>query len=446
MKKPMNLTAIVSVLCVLSACAATTPVLQQTGLTQPGEQVETEQPLILQTRTPPLPTAAKTETPGIAQPVPSLAPTPLPPARGVPQRKTYAFDAEEIQKYCIEFPQKRIYYPFYVNDKFYFQVNAQGALYSYSPVDQTLNVFAEPDFDPGFIFGMFSYEYPWFIYAEVDNPGGTGAWKLHAVNLKDDTNTVIADSSTYHSIPLHTYTALKDGKVYLSTTTFASLESYRSQIHSIDLATGEVRLVLEDSDKETFYSMVEVSNDLMVIENDPPTRAGLLKLHLTLYNLNKRTWQTLPQKIPASCPSIEYPYVTWKNNYRFDYADSITIYNLEDDSSHWIKLIGESPQDPYLSGPYVLWEVSLGQGGSKTSVILYAIEQNTYYAVQNSMNKTVVTDSNIMDDSLVWSFYSSASAFDYSSWVCRMPLDEILSKATEGIDFEEFVPKISEFE
>ncbi|MFZ3071297.1 MAG: hypothetical protein WA110_09295, partial [Anaerolineaceae bacterium] len=406
---------------------------------------ETE-PLILQTGTPPLPTATKTETPEITQPVPTLAPTSLLPARGVPQKKTYTFDAQKIQKYCVEFPQKRIYWPFYVNDKFYFQVNPQGPLYSYSPVDQTLNVFAEPDFNPGFIFGMFSYEYPWFIYGEVDNPGATGAWKLHAINLKEDINTVIADSSTFHSVPLHTYAALEDGKVYLSTTTFSPPESYHSQIHSIDLATGEVRLILEDSDKETFYSFVDVSNDLMVIENDPPTHEGLLKLHLTLYNLNKQTWQTLPQKIPASCPSIEFPYVTWKNNYRFDYSDSVTIYNLEDDSSHWVKIIGRSPRDPYLSGFYVLWEASLGQDGSSDSVIIYAIEQNAYYAVQIGMNDIIVADSTIMDDSLVWSFYSVQSAFDYSSWVCRMPLDEILSEATEGIEFEEFVPKISEFE
>ena len=178
-------------------------------------------------------------------------------------------------------------------------------------------------------------------------------------------------------------------------------------------------------------SFISASNGFIVIENDPPQND--YARYLSLFDLSTSSWVDLPQTYPASVPDMEYPYIIWKNNKRFDDATSLTIYNFETGESVVRELAGANSSDPSISNGYIIAEASTGKDNFRNSVVLYSLENGDTYAIHIGIHQVGMDNAYIDNGNVIWAFTTLASADNYSSYICNLPLEEVFSNAVEGI-------------
>lgn len=348
---------------------------------------------------------------------------------------TYTLDLQKIGQHCLEVPQMQILSPLYLGDHYMVNVLEQKSLFSVSTEDGTISPLYTTEFPHGHPAGGVEIKYPWYTYVISEMPSGLGDWNLHLVNIEEGTNTVIANRDLFDSaLLLHIGNSLQAGTLFLSASTFDGYEILTSRLYAIDLATKEARLVIDSQEKNTFMSFISASNGYIVIENDPPKTEP--DLHLTLYDLSTSTWRDLPQTYPASVPSMDYPYVVWKNNTRFASATSLTIHNIETGESIIREVVGSFTTDPSISNGYIIAEASTGKDTSKNSVIVYSPENGDAYAIQMGINEVSTKEAYIDDGSLIWAFTTVSNMDDFSSYICRLPLEKVFSNAVEGIEVQ----------
>lgn len=345
---------------------------------------------------------------------------------------TYALDQKKIDQFCLEAPQIHILTPLFLGDYYMATVLEQRNLSSVSTVDATISLLHPTEFPNGHPGGWVEIAYPWYTYGISELPSGLGDWNLHLVNLKDGTNTIIGNRELYNSTALHTYISLQSNTLYLSASTFDGFEILTSRLYAIDLATKKSTLIIDSQDKDTFMSFISASNGYIVIENDPPKSD--VGRYLTLFDLSTNTWRDLPQTYPASVPSMEYPYIVWKNNNRFETPTSLTIFNIETGESIVREVVGTFSFDLSISSGYVITEASTGKDPSRNSVVMYSLENGDTYAIQIGINEVSANGAYIDNGNVIWAFTTIANADNYSSYICKLPLEEVFSNSVEGIE------------
>lgn len=416
------LLAIITLL--VSGCTAQSPATEAVS-TKTVELLKPNKPLeSLTTANTPL--SLKTEE--IILTTPEITPT----DQEETNKFTYYFDQKEIEQYCLEFPQLSIFHPIDIGNRYIVSVLEQNNISAVSPEDGNLTPLFTPGFPNGHLLGNIEFEYPWYTYTMVDSPSALGDWNLHVVNLDKNTNTIIANQEKYNSVSLHTYTSIDSGILYFSTSTFDGYDILSSQLYAFDLASKNAELLVDSQDKETFISIIAASNGYIVIENDPPKDEPVR--HLTLFNVSNQAWLELPQDYPASMPDMEYPYVIWKNNERFEFPSSFTIYNLETGISRKVDVSGRSSYDLSISNGFVITQASTGKDFSRNSIMLYPIEDEYVYAIRIGIDEVSAKNAYINNGNVIWSFTTLANAYEYSSFLCKVPLETVLSEALEGIE------------
>lgn len=371
-----------------------------------------------------------------SEPQPAIEITSVPTTQPIPPdylEFTYFLDPEEIETYCLEIPQKRIATPLYLGDYYMAHVLEQKSLFSISTKDATITPLYQTEFPNGHPAGGVEIAYPWYTYIISEIPSGVGGWNLHLVNVEDGSNTVVANDNQFDSaFLLHINYSLQPDILYLSASTFDEYEILSSRVYAIDLVTKDATVIIDSQDKDTFMSFISASNGFIVIENDPPkSESGR---YLSLFDLSTNSWVDLPQTYPASVPDMEYPYIVWKNNNRFDQATNMTIYNIETGESVARELIGAYSTDPSISNGYIIAMASTGEGYFRNSLILYSLENGDTYAVHVGIDEVGVTDPYIDNGNAIWAFSTLASADNYSSYICKLPLDDLFSNSVEGIE------------
>jgi hypothetical protein len=280
---------------------------------------------------------------------------------------------------------------------------------------------------------MIDYEYSWYGYMMVDSPNGLGEWNFHIVNLETGSNTVVANRSLFNSIPLHVYTAIDAGVVYLSASTFEDGFAVKSsRVYAIDLKTNQATLLIDSHEEDSFMSLISASNGYLLIENDPPKDQPTL--HLSLYDIANKAWIDLPQEYPASMPDMEYPYLIWKNSNRFEEPFSFTVYNLETGVSVVRDIVGRDAYDPIISDGFAIVQASTGKDRSTNSVILYSLNGESVYAIKIGIDNIFAADAYIDHGNIIFNFRETASISDFSSYLCRIPLDIVISESLLGIE------------
>lgn len=362
---------------------------------------------------------------------PNLRPSET-PAPNIEKKFSYFLYQERINELCLEFPMLTVYKAKDIGGQFFAGVLEQNNISIVSPESGELSPMLTPEFSQSHLL-MIDYEYPWYGYMMVDSPNGLGEWNFHIVNLETGSNTIVADRDLFNSIPLHVYTAIDAGVVYISTSTFGDgFAVETSKVYAIDLKTNEVKLLIDSPETDTFMSIISASNGYLLIENDPPKDQPTL--HLSLYDIADKAWIDLPQKLPASMPSMEYPYLIWKNSNRFEEPFSFTIYNMETGVSVVREIIGRDAYDPIVSEGFVVTQASTGNDRSTNSVILYSLEGGEVYAIKIGIDGIFVADAYVDQGNVIFNFREMTSGSDYSSYLCKIPLDIVISESLVGIE------------
>jgi len=347
-------------------------------------------------------------------------------------RFTYYFDQNEIEQYCLEFPQMHIYKPMDIGNRYLVSVSEQNNVSAVSPEDGILRSLFTPEFQNGhLILNNVDFDNPWYTYMVVDSPSETGDWNLHVVNLEENTNTIIANKGQHNSLSFNTYTSLDSDTLYLSTSIFDGKDILSSQLFAFDLVSNKAELLIDSQDKQAFMSNIAASSGYIVIENDVPKEPT----HgLTLFDVSKRTWVELLQNSPASIPDMEFPYIVWKNNERYEQPTSFTIFNLETGISRMVTVSGRDSEDISISDGFAITQASTGVDLSRNSIMLYPIENESVYAIQVYIDEIRTLDAYIDNGNVIWSFTTLADAFEYSSFLCKVPLETVMSEAVEGLE------------
>jgi hypothetical protein len=347
-------------------------------------------------------------------------------------RFTYYFDQYEIEQYCLEFPQMHIYKPMDTGDQYLVSMSEENNISAVSPDDGFLRPLFIPEFPNGHLFvNNVEFEYPWYMYMTVDSPSETGDWNLHGLNLDEKTNTTITNKGHHNSLSFNTYTSLDAGVLYFSTSTFDGKDIMSSQLYAFDLASNKADLLIDSQDKQAFMSNIAASNGYIVVENDVPKEPVR---DLTLFDVSKRTWLELPQEHPASMPDMEFPYIVWKNNESYEQPTSFTIFNIETGISRRVDVSGRESHDISISEGFVIAPASTGKDLSMNSIMLYPIENESVYAIQIGIAEVHARDAYIDNGNVIWSFTTLADVSEYSSFLCKVPLEKLISEATEGIE------------
>ena len=354
------------------------------------------------------------------------------PEPDIEKKYTYFLDQEAIGQFCLEFPMLTIYKAKDIGGQFYAGVLEQNNISVISPEDGALSPVFTPEFPQGHLL-MIDYEYPWYGYMMVDSPNGLGDWNFHIVNLETGTSTIVANRELFNSIPLHVYTSIDSGVVYLSTSTFSDGFAVKtSKVYAIDLKTNETTLLIDSSEKDSFMSLISASNGYLLIENDPPKDQQAL--HLSLYDIANQAWIDFPQEYPASMPGMEYPWLIWKNSNRFEEAHSFTVYNLETGVSVVRDITGRDAYDPIISSGFAIAQASTGRDRSTNSVILYSLDGGEVYAINIGIDNIFAADAYIDHGYVIFNFREMASVSDYSSYLCQIPLETVVSDSLVGIE------------
>ena len=121
---------------------------------------------------------------------------------------------------------------------------------------------------------------------------------------------------------------------------------------------------------------------------------------------------------------------------RFANPSSLTIYNIETGDTTRRDIVGRDSYDLSIYDGYIVTQASTGKNHSRNSVMLYPLERGDTYAVQVllDVNDLVTTGAYIDDGYLIWAFSDITTYDDKTGYLCRMPLEEIISNSEEGID------------
>lgn len=344
---------------------------------------------------------------------------------------TYYLDQDRMDQLCLGLPQLQILKLLNLDDYYITYVLEQNNISSISIEDGTLTPLHVSEFPKGRLEPI-EAEYPWYTYSVTDSPQGFGDWNLHLVNVEDGTNTIIAHSGQYGSYPLHNDLALDNGILYFISSTFDGTKVLSSKVYAIDISNKETTLIIENPDADTYMSIISASNGYLVFEHDAPKSD--VGSHLSLYDVESKSFIELPQTFPASSPNIEYPYVVWKNNKPFDQPTNFTVFNIETGVSTVHKIVSSSSTTLSVSNQYVITDGLTGRDPSRNSVIMYSLENGDIYAIQIGLNDVRVNDAYMDNENVILAFTTFTEADNYSSYICKLPLENVISDAVEGIE------------
>jgi hypothetical protein len=95
-------------------------------------------------------------------------------------------------------------------------------------------------------------------------------------------------------------------------------------------------------------TILQASNGYLVVERDPNIGEAPETINIILINLQTNGLEEIPYTPPGSMPHLQYPYVLWKNNYRYDQAQSFTYYNIETHEAFILPFFGSPNSDVFL--------------------------------------------------------------------------------------------------
>jgi len=346
---------------------------------------------------------------------------------------SFKMSEEFVSQNCLTLPNLRVFSPKLINGAYVLSVNESQNISSLQLADGSLSPLHVSDSPEGHIDGLIEFDYPWYTYSETDSPQGFGDWHLHLVNVEDGSNIIIADQERYGSFSLYNALALDSGKLYLAVSNFDGAKVISSEVFEINPETKESKLLFNNEGGPYYFSNISVSNGYLAIENNVP-KSDDAKF-ISLYDIANGKWIDLPESKMGSSPYVEYPYLVWKNYNRNANPGSLTIFNIINESSTIRDLPEPFSSTLSISNAYII-TASTGLDQSHNMILLSSLDNGDSYAIQLEGRDEIQVSGPYIDDQnfLIWAFTDIENPDQITSYVCRIPLEEVLSNSEEGID------------
>lgn len=268
----------------------------------------------------------------------------------------------------------------------------------------------------------------WILFVDTNNPTGSffGEWKLIAVNLLTSDSVVVTTSEKANASLLNFYATISGDTVYWvkNVVDEGNVLTLPSSIYAYQLVDGIESLVYEETSLDHVVTIPYVSEDYLVFERDPNIGKAPESISIALLDLKSNTLVDLPYESPGSMPQIQYPFILWKNSYRFDQIKSFTYINLLTGQNTKVPFVGNPNSDIYLYGayPFARTIIKTGDRSTMMTLVIFDVSNRKAFVVDTGSNDVGIGRVDINSNYIVFNVIPNVGGTaDQTTWLCKMP-------------------------
>ncbi len=350
-----------------------------------------------------------------------------------PGYKHFMLEEDFINNRCL--PIRPEYYGNWTvgDGKYYYALHpAQQILYEYDVATGSESEISYTLFQDGFITNI-EYHGEWLIYLDLQSSYATGHWKLIALRLSDKEMVVVKESHDEFLTVHNRYSAFYDNKVYQTEVVISdNAPKQYNRLIVFDLLTKQEEVLMDFEIEDTIYTIIGASNGYLVLDKTPVDVSVRSLANIVLVSLADMRFMPLALTAPVSAPSIDYPWVIWKNAYRNDFAKVGSIYNIETGQLNYLPVPGDKPLGHYFVGDeYIGWQLLLRDLQPLRMIALYSIDDNIFYIIGTEDENLYISSYEVYDGHIYWVVREDWESADLSSTICSAPVSEVISNATD---------------
>ena len=333
-----------------------------------------------------------------------------------------------IENSCLEIENSRLGQAISDEVNLYFSVmNERNQLIKMSLDFTVKSVIYSSKYDRGFLntFPM-QLSQDWLLFMDTDNPTGSvlGSWELIALNLNSGKPISVTDNDKSQTSLLNFYATISGDTVYWTKNIVDESNKLiqKSSIHSYHLVEEIENVVYEESSLGHVDTILRTSNNYLVIERDPNSDRAPETIDIALFNLKTKVISAIPFKSPGSWPQIQFPFMIWKNNYRFDDPVSFTYYDMETNQQFIVPFIGVPNSDLFLYDryPYARTMDNINNKLAMTFTIYDVLNRKVFVLDPGSDNMGVGYTA-VKKDYLILNMIPDVTGSgDQTTWLCKM--------------------------
>lgn len=314
-------------------------------------------------------------------------------------------------------------------DIFFVEMKDPSHLYKMSLDFSEKSVIYSSKYDRGFL-NVFPLQLSqdWILFMDTNNPTGSsaGSWELIALNINSGQEITITDNEKSGTYLLNLYAAISGDMVYWTKNIVDENINLTqpSEIVSYKLSEGKESIEYAEKSTDHVITIPRLSNDYLVIERDPMDKNAPETIDIALLNLQTKEVQDIPYQSPGSMPQFQYPYILWKNNYRFDQPVSFTYYNMETNQQYIAPFIGTPNSDLFLYDryPYARTIVKINNKQVMT-LMIYDMLHRDVKILDPGTEGVGVGSSTITKDNLILNIIPDISGRgDQTTLLCKIPI------------------------
>lgn len=268
----------------------------------------------------------------------------------------------------------------------------------------------------------------WILFLDSNNSTGSflGKWKLIAVNLLTNDSVVVTTSEKANTSLLNFYATVSGDTVYWVKNVIEGNElTLPSSIYAYQLVGGIESLVYEETSLDHVVTIPYVSEDYLVFERDPNIGKAPESISIALLDLKSNTLVDLPYESPGSMPQIQYPFILWKNSYRFDQIKSFTYINLLTGQNTKVPFVGDPNSDIHLYGAYPFARTIIKMGDRSMrmmTLVIFDVSNRKAFVVDTGSNNVGIGNVDINSNYIVFNVIPNVGGSgDQTTWLCKMP-------------------------
>jgi hypothetical protein len=207
-------------------------------------------------------------------------------------------------------------------------------------------------------------------------------YEIRAINLKDLSEIILLEDENGRNLITVSDIALdRHHAVWTYARPTPDLKRLDEMvIATIDFDTGERRELIRTKIDGSFWSILGISGNLAVIEQefeDVTLRNRLYSLDIT-NGISKDLSRVEKSYLSESIS----PWVVWKSGASHNYWYQAVLFNLESGQEFSIRKQGDDPSDPKIDGTRVYWTGSIpSTHGITNAIYIYEIGENKIYVL-----------------------------------------------------------------
>lgn len=266
----------------------------------------------------------------------------------------------------------------------------------------------------------------WLVFMDTNNPTGNpdGYWQLLALNITNGNQIEVTNRDKSNTSLLNFYVSAENGIVYW-TQNVVNEENFLTlptSIHTFDLGTQKDSVLFTENNLDHVDTIIQASNRYLVIERDPNDIDKPELIDIALLNLESQHFEQIPYSAPGSMPQLNYPYLVWKNNLRFDNPQKLTFYNIESHETYSLPFIGTPNSDVKLFNQYPYYQTIINlHGKNSLTFSITDVMNRKIYIYDPGDGDRGVGNAELGNGFVVWSLINNMMTNDQETLLCKMP-------------------------